>query len=129
MHDRIWKTLSRILTLVILASLPAALFAQAAGPSAATAKSTKTTMSNNPDSPSQWDIFAGYSALIPNGVIPPTGPKGFAYNSINYGAIMSITRDKTLKVGTVVLLHRSGTYGTAWIVESQREIRLDDQID
>ena len=45
------------------------------------------------------------------------------------GSIMTISRDRTLKVGTVVLLNRSGAFGTAWVVESDREIRPEDQVD
>jgi len=39
------------------------------------------------ESPSRWDIFAGYSYLAPHGTV-----NGFTYNAINYGGIASITR-------------------------------------
>ena len=82
MHDCFRKSLNRVLALAAVMSMPVALLAQVA-PSA----------SGNEPSPSKWDIFAGYSALIPNGHVgsAPTG-SGFAYNSIDMGAILSITR-------------------------------------
>jgi hypothetical protein len=82
MHDRVWRPLTRAFALVILALMPVALAAQVVP------ATTKTY-----ESPSKWDIFAGYSALIPNGDICcyPRG-KVFGYNSIDYGAILSITR-------------------------------------
>jgi hypothetical protein len=52
------------------------------------------------DSPSKWDIFAGYSALIPNKDIKKTTPPGyFGYNSIDMGAILSISRYFNKHVG------------------------------
>ncbi|KAA6464586.1 OmpA family protein [Acidobacteria bacterium AB60] len=39
------------------------------------------------ESPSRWDIFAGYSYLAPHGTV-----NGYAYNAINYGGIASVTR-------------------------------------
>ena len=39
------------------------------------------------ESPSRWDIFAGYSYLAPHGTV-----NGFKYNAINYGGIASVTR-------------------------------------
>jgi hypothetical protein len=82
MYHFVWKSLTSAVTLVILALMPVALAAQVA-------QATKTTF----ESPSKWDIFAGYSALIPNGDICcyPAG-KEFGYNPIDYGAILSITR-------------------------------------
>jgi hypothetical protein len=46
------------------------------------------------DSPSKWDIFLGYSALIPNARI-----NGYSYNSIDYGTIGSVTRYFNKNVG------------------------------
>jgi hypothetical protein len=82
MHDHVWKSLTRALASVVLALMPVALAAQVA-PAAA----------GGYESPSKWDIFAGYSALIPNGDIccDPAG-KVFGYNSIDEGAILSVTR-------------------------------------
>jgi hypothetical protein len=82
MYKCVWKTLNRVLFLTAVISTPVGLWAQVA-PSAA----------GNAPSPSKWDVFAGYSALIPNGHVG-TAPKGegFGYNSIDMGAILSITR-------------------------------------
>jgi outer membrane protein OmpA-like peptidoglycan-associated protein len=46
------------------------------------------------DSPSRWDIFLGYSALIPNAKV-----NGYGYNSIDYGTIASVTRYFNKNVG------------------------------
>jgi hypothetical protein len=82
MHYPVWKFLNRILALAIVASMPVSLAAQVAPAASGTALS-----------PPKWDIFAGYSALIPNGDICcyPAG-KGFGYNSIDLGSIFSVTR-------------------------------------
>ena len=92
MHAIALSSLKRTVTLAILALLPAALVAQAAAPGMGPASSET--------SPSKWDIFMGYSALIPNGDIccyPPG--KVFGYNSIDYGAILSFTRFFNKNVG------------------------------
>jgi len=91
MYVRVSKSLSRVLALTFVALMPIALSAQV------TATSTGKTAN---DPPSKWDIFAGYSALIPNGDICcyPHG-KVFGYNSIDYGAILSITRFFNKNVG------------------------------
>lgn len=85
MHARILKSVGWGISLVFLALMPVALSGQVA---AASAGSTNTGIS-----PSKWDIFAGYSALIPNKDICcyPAG-KYFGYNSIDYGSIFSVTR-------------------------------------
>ena len=82
MSNHVLKTVGRFLALATAALLPVAALAQA------TAGATGTALS-----PPKWDIFAGYSALIPNGDICcyPAGHV-FGYNSIDYGAILSITR-------------------------------------
>lgn len=78
MHKRVWKSLA----LATVMSMSVALWAQVA-PSA----------TGNEPSPSKWDIFAGYSALIPNGHVGfAPNRNGFPYNSIDMGAILSITR-------------------------------------
>jgi outer membrane protein OmpA-like peptidoglycan-associated protein len=46
------------------------------------------------DSASRWDIFLGYSALIPNAKV-----NGYGYNSIDYGTIGSVTRYFNKNVG------------------------------
>jgi hypothetical protein len=82
MHNPVWRFLNPVLALAIVASMPVSLAPQAAPAASGTALS-----------PPKWDIFAGYSALIPNGdfCCYPAG-KEFGYNSIDYGAIFSITR-------------------------------------
>ena len=81
MHNHVLKSIGRFVALGLLASMPIAM----------TAQSTKTAMANNPDSPPKWDIFAGYSALIPNGDIV-AGGNVTRYNSIDMGSIFSVTR-------------------------------------
>ena len=79
MCTRFAKSVCRVLALAFVASLPLALAAQDA------AKPAAQGPANN--SASKWDIFLGYSALIPNARV-----NGFGYNSIDYGAIGSVTR-------------------------------------
>ncbi len=80
----------RVISLAILALAPIYLAAQAAP---AGTGSTEV-------SPSRWDIFAGYSALIPNGTYYPYPPgKIFGYNPIDYGAILSFTRFFNRNIG------------------------------
>jgi hypothetical protein len=43
------------------------------------------------ESPSKWDIFAGYSYLAPHGTVTAYGVP-HAYESIDYGAILSVAR-------------------------------------
>jgi len=82
MDTCLWKSLNRVLALAAVMSIPVALCAQVA-----------PTASGNEPSPTKWDIFTGYSALIPNGHVDATPPpSGFGYNSIDMGAILSITR-------------------------------------
>ena len=61
MHSHQLKRLSRVLALATLGSMPIALFAQDAPKPAPKAVSS--------DSPSRWDIFAGYSYLAPKGTV------------------------------------------------------------
>ena len=84
MNFPVSKYVVRVLALTFLALMPAGLAAQVKADS--TGKAAEV-------SPSKWDIFAGYSALIPNATVccyPPG--QGFGYNSIDYGAILSFTR-------------------------------------
>ncbi len=94
------KSLSRVLVLACVASIPLALGAQDSAKPAAKATAG--------DSPSRWDIFAGYSYLRPNGDVivstyAPTGVHGlsvnpaaisglianFNYDSVNLGGLFS----------------------------------------
>ncbi len=83
MNLSVFHCLKRAASLAALALLPMTLAAQSPAPGSGPSN----------DSPSRWDIFAGYSALIPDGDICcyPAGHV-FGYNSIDYGAIFSITR-------------------------------------
>jgi outer membrane protein OmpA-like peptidoglycan-associated protein len=79
MYARFAKSVCRVLVLAVVALMPVALVAQV------TAKpSVKAPADGNA---SKWDIFLGYSALIPNARINQHG-----YNAIDYGAIGSVTR-------------------------------------
>ena len=51
------------------------------------------------DDPSKWDIFLGYSALIPNATITTANAHAYGYQSIDYGAIVSITRYFNRNIG------------------------------
>jgi hypothetical protein len=78
------KSVSRMLVLALVATVPAALSAQA-GPTA------KGKRGDPP--PSRWDIFLGYSYLAPNSShIPgrPTGVPSSTYGQINWGGIGSV---------------------------------------
>jgi outer membrane protein OmpA-like peptidoglycan-associated protein len=79
------KFLSRILILACVATMPIALSAQNTVKPAATGPSA--------DSPSRWDIFAGYSYLAPKGGVDVLQPNGttlhFDYNAVNVGGLFS----------------------------------------
>ena len=69
MHSHLFlKSWSRVFALALLASIPAALVAQEAPKPA--------PKSSYSDSPSRWDIFAGYSYLAPKGTIDVTQKNG-----------------------------------------------------
>ena len=85
MHACVSKYVSRVLALAFVALMPVALAAQATAAAGGTPAG---------ESPSRWDIFAGYSALIPNATV-----NGHPYNSIDYGAILSISRYFNRNVG------------------------------
>jgi hypothetical protein len=78
MCGRVSKFVSLILALGFVALLPGVLVAQDAPRPADKAVD---------DSPSKWDIFAGYSYLAPKGTV-----SGVTFNAIDYGAILSISR-------------------------------------
>jgi len=88
MHSDLLKSWSRAIALAMLASMPIAAAAQDAPKPA-----PKTSQS---DSPSRWDIFAGYSYLSPKGTVQVLQPGGTTtlpetYKSMNYGIIGSGT--------------------------------------
>ena len=83
MQTRVLKFVVRILALVSVGLLPAILPAQAA-------QSAKRASN---DSPSKWDIFAGYSYLAPKGTVTTTDPNGTSvtasYDAVNVGGLFS----------------------------------------
>jgi hypothetical protein len=94
MHFRVLRSIGsigKILALAFASLIPVALAAQAAPTASGTPKD---------DSASKWDIFAGYSALIPNGHVgsAPNGA-GYPYNAIDMGAILSVTRFFNKNIG------------------------------
>src|ERR1035441_2710631 len=104
MYARVAKSVCRVFALALVASIPLALAAQ----------TTAKPVANAPaeDSASKWDIFLGYSALIPNARI-----NGYGYTSIDYGVIGSVTRYFNKNVGVQfegdehVLLPETGVGG------------------
>ena len=88
MQSHVLKSASRALITATLATLPIALGAQDAPKPAATKPAVSA------DSPSRWDIFAGYSYLAPKDTINVLQPDGVttlpqSYKSANYGVIAS----------------------------------------
>ena len=61
MHSHFWKSWSQVVALAALAAVPVVLAAQDAPKPAPKASQS--------DSPSRWDIFAGYSYLAPKGTV------------------------------------------------------------
>jgi len=87
MHAHVLKSMSRALALALVALMPVALGAQT------TNNSSGKTSSG--DSPSKWDIFAGYSYLAPHGTIVSREVNGdfpFSYVSVTGGGIVSVAR-------------------------------------
>lgn len=85
MCARVLKSVGGILALAMAASMPAVLPAQV--------KSTPTGKSVASDSPSRWDIFAGYSYLAPKGTVQVPQLNGtvepFSYDAVNVGGLFS----------------------------------------
>ena len=85
MYSHLLKNLSRVLALAMLASVPFALSAQDAPKPAPKAFPS--------DSPSRWDIFAGYSYLAPKGTVEVLQPDGTVlpetFKSMNSGILAS----------------------------------------
>jgi hypothetical protein len=80
MYSRVLRSVSWALALAVVAFVPVAISAQDSAKPA--------TMAPAEDSPSRYDIFAGYSYLAPHG----TTSNGITAQSINYGAILSVAR-------------------------------------
>jgi hypothetical protein len=81
MYARVAKFVCLVFAWAFLSLAPSALAAQDASKSV-------------DNSASKWDIFLGYSALIPNATI-----QGHGYDPIDYGAIGSVTRYFNRHVG------------------------------
>jgi hypothetical protein len=82
MFSRVSKSVSWVIALAFAASMPLALAAQDSPKPATTAAAD--------DSPSKWDIFAGYSYLAPHGTVGSTN--ALTAKAVNYGAILSAAR-------------------------------------
>ena len=86
MHSHVLKSWSRVFALAVLGSVPVALAAQDAPKPA--------PRTSQADSPSRWDIFAGYSYLAPKGTVDVLQPDGVTtlpetFKSMNHGIIGS----------------------------------------
>ena len=83
MQSSVLRSVGRVLATVSVSLFPIALAAQVAP----TAKGATN------DSPSRWDIFAGYSYLAPKGtvqVLQPNGTTGpVSYDAVNVGGLVS----------------------------------------
>lgn len=84
MNFRVLKSMSRGIAMASALLVPVAMAGQdstkpAAKPSAQ-------------DSPSKWDIFAGYSYLAPHGTVTRPGDVPHQFTSIDWGAIVSVSR-------------------------------------
>jgi outer membrane protein OmpA-like peptidoglycan-associated protein len=78
MLSRVSKCVFQLFSVVCVIAIPLLLTAQ---------NSAKPVDNGGGDSPSKWDIFAGYSYLAPHGNV-----NGVDYRAINYGEIGSVTR-------------------------------------
>jgi hypothetical protein len=83
MYSRVSKSVCWVLTLAAAAVLPVMVAAQDSAKPATTAPSSE-------DSPSKWDVFAGYSYLAPHGTVGSEFP--LSAQSVNYGSIFSVAR-------------------------------------
>jgi len=83
MRSSVLRSVGRVLASVSVSLLPIAM----AGQTAPTARGAAN------DSPSRWDIFAGYSYLAPKGTVQVLQPNGttapFAYDAVNLGGVGS----------------------------------------
>ncbi|HUV68712.1 MAG TPA: hypothetical protein VMW15_03565, partial [Terracidiphilus sp.] len=84
MFARVLKSVSQAVALMCVATMPVALAAQNAA---------KTAKGTSADSPSRWDIFAGYSYLAPKGTVQVPLGNGViipaSYNAVNVGGLFS----------------------------------------
>jgi hypothetical protein len=82
MSSRLSKSVSWAFALAFVGAMPLALAAQDAAKPAMAASSE--------DSPSKWDIFAGYSYLAPHGTVGAIHT--LTAKSVDYGSIISVAR-------------------------------------
>ena len=96
MYSRVLKSLVRILALVCVVLVPAALAAQAQDAPKPAAKAAVS------DSPSRWDIFAGYSFFWPKGTVvgnpnsPAAGINSYKPNRVGTTESLSYYFNKNL---------------------------------
>ena len=88
MYSQNLKSVCRVLALACAALMPIGLVAQS---------SAKPAGKNDPwNSPSKWDIFAGYSYLAPKGTVEVPQANGqvlpFSYKAVNVGGLFSVAR-------------------------------------
>lgn len=104
MNFRVLKSVSRVCAMACAVALPVAMLGQDNAKPAA--------KSATDDSPSKWDIFGGYSYLAPHGTVTKPGGQPQAYQSIDYGAIFSISRYFNNYVGVQVEgdVHQDGEH-------------------
>ncbi|MGA8042052.1 MAG: OmpA family protein [Terracidiphilus sp.] len=99
MYSQTLKAAFRVLAVVCVAALPLTLTAQSSAPS----KAAPPTRAAYGDTASKWDIFAGYSYLAPKGTVETPQANGttlpVSYQSIDWGAILSVTRYFSKNVG------------------------------
>jgi len=85
MFSRVSKSISRLVALAFLVTVPIAAGAQA----------TPAAKGPVDDSVSKWDIFIGYSYLAPSGTVQVPQSNGtikpFNYNAVNFGMIGSVS--------------------------------------
>ncbi len=84
MNAHVMKSVRRVLALALVTAAPVALAAQ-------TAPAAKGPGGNS--SPSRWDVFMGYSYLVPKGTVQVPQPNStvepFSYDNVNVGGLFS----------------------------------------
>jgi len=111
MDPRVVKFLARLVVLAFVVSVPVAMVAQDSAKPAA-----KTPFT---DSPSKWDIFAGYSFFWPSGSVNALQPTG-ATSTFSY---------RTNRVGTAESLSYFFNKNLGWQVDSGQHDRYIDTGD
>ena len=111
MHSHVLRSLCRGFGVAMLAAMPVALVAQDAPKPAAT-----TAFPG--ESPSRWDIFAGYSYLAPKGTVNVLQPDGVTvlpqtFKSMNYGIMAAAPTTLTSTSAVKWKLRRTTPSSTA----------------